>query len=170
MSIPVIRYQRNKMLGDDTSPLLYYLKRVPGHHRIYTEEDLAREIETTGAMSAEDVIHVFKATKRCLRTFLTRGDKVKIDGLGTFFITFSCVGTEEEKDCTIRNIKRVNVRFAIDNTLRLVNESNASTRGGANNVEFFIKGDTGTNGNNSGNADVGNGGNTGGGTGIDPDA
>lgn len=157
MAIPVMRYQRNKLLGDESSPLLYYLKRTPGYQRVFTENDLAQEIETTGAMSAEDVTHVFKATKRCLRTILSRGDKVKIDGLGTFFITFSCDGTEEEKDCTVKNIKRVNVRFAVDNSLRLVNDSTSSTRGGANNVEFYIKGDTATSstggGNNSGGGD-----------------
>ncbi|WP_203558260.1 HU family DNA-binding protein [Bacteroides sp. 224] len=138
MSILVTRYQRNQKLGDAGSPLLYYLKRTPGNQRVYNEEDVAQEIEVTGAMSAEDVTHTFKAFKRVLRRILGQGDKVKINGLGTFYTTFSCTGSEEEKDCTVRNIQRVHVRFAVDNSLRLVNESNATTRGGDNNVEFSL--------------------------------
>lgn len=153
MSIPVMRYKRNKMLGDATSPELYYLKRTPGYTRTYTIDDVAAETEAIGALSAEDVSHVMKSFVRSLRKVLVKGDKVKIEGLGTFYITFNCLGTEEEKDCTVRNIHRVNIRFATDNALRLVNDSTASTRGGANNVEFYIKSDdlatSGTSGNGS---------------------
>jgi len=151
MPIQLTRFLRNKRIGDESSPQLYYLKRTPGQQRILCDDDIAQEIETTGAMSAEDVIHVFKAFKRCLRTILTRGDKVKIDGLGTFFVTFTCAGTEEEKDCTVKKIKKVNVRFRVDNTLRLVNDSIATTRNAANNVEFAIKGETATNNGGNGN-------------------
>ena len=103
-------------------------------------------------MSAEDVSHVMKSFVRSLRKALINGDKVKIDGLGTFYTTFNCEGTQEEKDCTVRNIRRVNVRFKVDNTLRLVNDSIASTRGGANNVEFYISGKVPQPGDNTGGA------------------
>ena len=36
-----MRYQRNKLIGDPTSPILNYLKRVPGHTRTYTLDDVA---------------------------------------------------------------------------------------------------------------------------------
>ena len=159
MSIPVQRYKRNKILGDQASPELFYLKRVPGHTRSFTIDDVAAETEAVGALSAEDVVHAMKAFIRSLRKILVRGDKVKIDGLGTFHTTFNCTGTEEEKDCTVRNIRKVNVRFSVDNSLRLVNESNATTRAASNNVEFFIKGETATTGNNpGGNENPGGGG------------
>ena len=144
MAIPVMRYKRKKVLNDPASIELNYLKPVPGHTRTCKESDLCKEIEAIGAMSAEDVTHVMKAFVRSLRTILTRGDKVKIAGLGTFYTTFRCEGTEEEKDCTVKNISKVNVRFAVDNTLRLVNDSIATTRGAANNVEFYIKSDAAT--------------------------
>jgi predicted histone-like DNA-binding protein len=139
-----MRYLRNKILGNPASRKLYYLKRVPGHTKLYKTKDVAAETESIGAMSAEDVVHVMGSFVRSLRKILARGDKVKIEGLGTFYTTFNCKGTEEEKDCTVKNIKRVNVRFAVDNTLRLVNDSIATTRGGVNNVEFYIKSDTTT--------------------------
>lgn len=145
-----MRYKRHKVMGDNSSPELTYLKAVPGHSRTLTEQDVAEETEALGAMSAEDVSHVLRAFTRSMRKILVRGDKVKIPGLGTFYTTFNCEGTTDEKDCTVRNIHRVNIRFAVDNTLRLVNDSTASTRGGSNNVEFFIKNDAQPAGGNSG--------------------
>lgn len=149
MSIPLMRYKRHKILTDTSSPELNYLKPVPGHSRTYSLDDVAAETEAIGGMSAEDVSHVMKSFVRSLRKILTRGDKVKIEHMGTFFTTYTCEGTEEEKDCTVRNIKRINVRFAVDNTLRLVNDSIATTRGAANNVEFYIKSDVKAGSNNN---------------------
>lgn len=138
-----MRCKRNKLISNPASPVLNYLKLVPGHMKIYSIREIAEETEIVGGMSAEDVTHVVKSFVRSLRRILVKGDKVKIDGLGIFHVTFNCQGTEEEKDCTIKNIRRVNIRFKVDNTLRLVNESNATTRGAANNVEFYIKGENG---------------------------
>ena len=169
MAIPVKRYKRKKFMGDPASPELYYLKPEPGHSRMHSLEDIAREIETTGAMSVEDVVHVMKGFVRRLRLVLTQGDKAKIDGLGIFYTTFNCEGTEQEKDCTVRNIQKVNVRFSVDNTLRLVNDSIATTRGGSNNVHYYIKGETDVQTGEDGHSPGGSGGGNGGG-GIDPDA
>ncbi|WP_203558576.1 HU family DNA-binding protein [Bacteroides sp. 51] len=140
MSIAVMRCKRNKFISDPTSPVLNYLKLVPGHMKLYTIDEIASETEIAGGMSAEDVTHVVKSFIRSMRRILAKGDKVKVDGLGIFHVTFSCEGKEEEKDCTVKSIKRVNIRFKVDNTLRLVNEANATTRGAANNVEFYISG------------------------------
>lgn len=169
MSIPVMRCKRKKIMGDALSPELNYLKRVPGYMRVYTIDDVATETEALGAMSAEDVSHVMKSFVRSLRKILVKGDKVKIDGLGTFYTTFNCKGTEEEKDCSVRNIHKVNIRFAVDNTLRLVNDSIATTRGGVNNVEFYIKTDAPTTANGE-TPDDGNGGGNDDGGYVDPDA
>lgn len=159
MAIPVMRYQRNKIMSDPASPVLNYLKAVPGHTRVYTIKDVAEETEAIGGMSAEDVTHVMKSFVRSLRKILVKGDKVKIDDLGIFYTSFNCEGTEDEKDCTVKNIRKVNVRFAVDNTLRLVNDSTATTRGGANNVEFYIKSDAKAAAGDNGNGDGGSGGN-----------
>jgi predicted histone-like DNA-binding protein len=139
MSIPVMRYMRKKILGDPTSEELYYLKPVPGHSRTVTEEDVAAETEAIGALSAEDVVHVMRAFVRSMKKILVRGDKVKIPGFGIFYTTFNSEGTGDEKECTVKSIKRINVRFTASNKLRFVNDSNAETRGATNNVEFYIK-------------------------------
>lgn len=47
-------------------------------------------------------------------------------------------GVEQEKDCTVKNITRINLRFKVDNSLRLANDSTATTRGGDNNMMFEL--------------------------------
>jgi predicted histone-like DNA-binding protein len=141
MSIPVTRVKRNKFVGDSTSPVLNYLVRVPGKPNTVTLKSLASEIQRHGSLTVGDIKHVMNDFVEELLKELVKGNKVKIDGLGTFYVTFSCEGAENEKDCTVRSIKRVNIRFKVDNTLRLANDSTATTRGAANNVEFYIKGE-----------------------------
>ena len=159
MSIPVKRVKRKAMIGDPQSPEYYYLKPVAGHVRSRTLDDLAHDIQLIGSMSVDDVSHVVRSLIRRMKVVLTDGDSVKIPGLGTFFLTFNCIGTEQEKDCTVKNIRKVNIRFRTDNTLRLTNDSTSSTRGGENNVSFYIKGETDRDssggGNNSGGGDDG---------------
>ena len=103
---------------------------------------LADAIEANSSLTAGDVKHAIEAFVEQLRLSLTQGDKVKIDGLGTFHITLSSEGAEKEKDCTVRSIRKVNVRFVADKALQLVNTSHATTRG-ENNVDFILaaKGD-----------------------------
>jgi predicted histone-like DNA-binding protein len=139
MAVQVHRYLCHKIVADKTSPLLFHLRQSAGSSQIQTIESIAHDIEAMGALSAEDVIHVTKSFVRELKRVLLRGDKVKVEGLGIFSLTFYSEGVETEKDCTVKTIKRVNIRFRVDNTLRLVNDSTATTRGGENNVEFVIQ-------------------------------
>ncbi|NDV58945.1 DNA-binding protein [Bacteroides sp. 519] len=167
MEIQVQRYQRNKVLGNSESAQLYYLKFVPGKSRTHTDESIAKSMERIGSLSIDDVLHCNRAMTREIRTLLAQGDKVHIQGLGTFFLSFNCTGTEEEKDCTVRNIHKVNVRFKPDNTFRLVNDSTVATRGAEGCVKFAIKGETTTGSSGGGNDD---GGDDSGGGWIDPTA
>lgn len=137
-NVLVERYQRHLKIGDKTSPMMYFLKPKSKNSRTYSIEDLAKEIEVTGALSAEDVTHVMKSFMRAMKKVLIEGNKVKVDKLGLFFTTFSCKGVKEKEECTVKNIKRVNLRFMVDNSLRLTNDSVATTRGGDNNVMYAL--------------------------------
>ena len=153
MAVPVKRYKRHKKIGDTTSPVYNYLRQEPGSYKVITMDKIAKRMERAGALSAQDALHTIQNFIIELKEELVEGNKVKVDGLGTFHITFACEGTEAEKDCTVKKIKRVNVRFFVDNSLRLVNDSTATTRGANNNVQFYIKGETEalSTGNNDGN-------------------
>ena len=128
----------------------------PGTSKVHTIEMIASDIETIGSLSQEDVTHVMKAFVRRMKKVLVEGNRVKVDGLGTFYITLKCPGVETEKDCVVKNIAKVNLRFMVDNGLRLANSSTATTRSGDNNIDFVI---------DSGVAGTGN---TGGTTPTDP--
>ncbi len=141
MAVPMKRYLRKKNLHKSDSPELYYLRQEPGSYKTYTIERLASKIETSGALTQEDVVHAIKSFIRQLREVLIEGDKVKVDGLGIFHITTTCEGAATEKDCTVKNIRRVNLRFMVDNSLRLVNDAVSNTRSAPNNVAFYIKGE-----------------------------
>ncbi|MCC8188426.1 MAG: HU family DNA-binding protein [Bacteroides sp.] len=140
MSTPVtvVRYQRRRIPADPDSPMVYLLKQEPRSSKTYTIDTLAEEIETVGALSTEDVIHTMQAFVRAMRKVLISGNRVKVEGLGTFYITLSNKGVEIEEECTVRNIRKVNLRFRVDNTLRLVNDSIATTRNAPNNVVFEL--------------------------------
>ncbi len=136
--VNVVRIQRRKKLSDPASPLVHSLKQKPGESKVYDIERLASEIETIGSLSVEDVRHVLNSFIRSMKAVLKDGNRVKVDGLGVFYITLTCPGVDTEKECTVKNIKRVNLRFRVDNTFRLVNDSVATTRSASNNVAFNL--------------------------------
>ena len=151
-----MRTQRHKKIGDNTSPMVYTLRRKPKDAKILDLERIAQDIEALGSMSAEDVEHVVTALVRNIKRKLTDGDSVKLDGLGVFYTTFHSKGTVKSEDSTVKNIDKVNIRFLTDSGLRLVNDSGATTKGGPNNVAFELynpkeDGSSGGNGGGGGN-------------------
>ena len=139
MDVLVERYQRKQHVNQADSKLLYYVRQKTGTVRVMDIEKLADAIQANTSLTAGDVKHAIEAFVNQLRLSLTQGDKVKVDGLGTFHITLSSEGSEVEKDCTIRSIRKVNVRFVADKELHLVNATHATTRG-ENNVDFSLAG------------------------------
>ena len=171
MDVLVERYQRKKYVNQEDAPLLYYIRQKSGNVRVMDVDTMATAIESKSSLTAGDVKHTIEAFVEQLRLSLTQGDKVKIDGLGTFHITLTSDGTETMKDCTVRSIRRVNVRFVADKALKLMNTSTRSE----NNVNFVLggKGDGSDSGNGGSDDDSssGSGGNKpGGGEAPDPAA
>ena len=160
-TVTVVRYKRRKRIADEESPMVYALKPKSGEAKIYSIETLAREIESIGSLSVEDVSHVMKSFVRAMKKVLVSGDKVKVEGLGIFYTTLTCPGVEVEKDCTVKSISRIKLRFKVDNSLRLANDSTATTRGGDNNMVFELytdkKSAAGGNGGSDGSDDSGKG-------------
>lgn len=134
----VMRTQRHKKIGDKTSPMVFTLKRKSRDAKMYDLKRIAEEIEALGGMSAEDVLHVGRAIVRQMRDKLTDGNSVRLDDFGLFRTSFHCIATDVAKDCTIKNIDRVHVNFKVASTLRLVNDSVATTKGAPNNIVFEL--------------------------------
>ena len=128
MEVSVERYQRKKYVSQENSPVLYYIRQKAGTAKIMDIDALAEDIQTNCALTTGDVKHTIEALVEQLRKVLTQGNKVKIEGLGTFHMTLTCLPGETEKECTVKNIKRVNVRFIPDKAMKLVNASRSMTR------------------------------------------
>lgn len=161
----VVRKQRHQKIGDTKSPMVYTLRRKAMDAKMFDLHRLAKDIEALGGMSAEDVEHVGKAIVRQMKQTLTDGNSVRLDGFGIFRTTFNCRATAVAKECTVKNIERVNIRFKVANTLRLVNDTNATTKGAPNNIVFELvtkDGNSSTGGSDEGDGD-GTGGNGSGG-------
>ena len=139
MDVLVERYQRRKYVNQEDAPMLYYIRQKAGNVRVMDVDTMAAAIESKSSLTAGDVKHTIEAFVEQLRLSLTQGDKVKINGLGTFHITLTSDGTEVKKDCTVRSIRRVNVRFVADKALKLINSSHTSTQSD-NNVVFALGG------------------------------
>ena len=157
----VVRTQRHKKVGDKDSPMVYTLRRKSKDAKILDLERLAQDIEALGSMSAEDVVHVGKAIVRQMRQTLTDGNSVRLDGFGIFHTTFKCRATEAAKDCTVKNIEKVNIRFKVANTLRLENDTNATTKGNPNTMIFELVSEdnsSGGSGGGGGNGELPDGG------------
>lgn len=144
--------------------MLYYIRQKSGNVRVMDIDTMATAIESKSSLTVGDVKHTIEAFVEQLRLSLTQGDKVKIDGLGTFHITLTSDGTEALKDCTVRSIRRVNVRFVADKALKLMNSTHTSTRSD-NNVDFVLGGKSDANDSGNGGSGSGSGGGSGSGSG-----
>jgi predicted histone-like DNA-binding protein len=107
--------------------MVYHLKQVPGASETYTLEDLALNIEKSSSLTVGDVVHSTNALVRELKKVLLQGNRVKIDGFGIFSLTLNATEVETEKECTVKTINKVNIRFRADNELRLINQSRSRT-------------------------------------------
>ena len=154
MDVIVERFQRRKIVSDKNSPKLFYLRQKPKTCGTVDIDVLAASIEKNCAMTKGDVKHVIEALVEEIQGNLANGDKVKLNQLGTFHMTFRCPGVETSDKCTVRNISKVNIRFIPDKELKLVNGSTATTRSPAN-VGFAL--DKPEDGSGSGNKPGGGG-------------
>ena len=151
-----------------------------------TMTKMAKHISEHGSVFTEDVVEgVLKKFKACLLEMLLDSKKVKIAGLGTFYLTAECTkgGADKEEDFNVNeHLSALHIRFLPDQT----QEDNLSSREFIKKAEFVnVKsllssgktedegddeengGETGgnTGGTTGGNTGGSTGGNTGGDTG-----
>ena len=97
---------------------------------------LAKHISEHGSVFTEDVVEgVMKKFKTCLLEMLLESKKVKIAGLGTFYLTCECQkgGADKEADFNVgQHLKALHIRFLPDQTA----EDNISSREFIKKAEF----------------------------------
>ena len=98
---------------------------------------MAKHISEHGSVFTDDVVEgVMKKFKNCLlEMLLLNSRKVKITGLGTFYLTAECQkgGADKEEDFNVReHLKALHIRFLPDQTA----EDNISSREFIKKAEF----------------------------------
>ena len=77
--------------------------------------DLCRHMMKHGTIFTSDVVKgVVEKFINCFEELLMEGNKIKLDGLGTFYLTASTEGVDDEKDFSASNVKAIHVRFLPD--------------------------------------------------------
>ena len=101
-----------------------------------TMTKMAKHISEHGSVFTEDVVEgVLKKFKTCLLEMLLDSKKVKINGLGTFYLTAECTkgGADKEEDFNVnQHLTALHIRFLPDQTA----EDNISSREFIKKAEF----------------------------------
>lgn len=92
----------------------------PAYGRTLTLNDLLREISHATSITPADVKAVVEELVEVFKRYLVRGDKIKIDGIGTFKVTFSGEGHIMAEEVSASDIDSTTIRvsFVADSQLR----------------------------------------------------
>ena len=91
------------------------------------------DIQKSCAMTKGDVKHVIEALVEEVQENLANGNKVKLNQFSTFYMTFCCPGVATSAECTVKNIKSIQINFRPSSSVR---PNLTSTRAG-DKIEFL---------------------------------
>ena len=95
------------------------------HQDTVNTSDLCRHMMKHGTIFTSDVVKgVVEKFIQCFEELLMEGNKIKLDGLGTFYLSINTEGVVDEKDFSANNVKAIRVKFIGDQS----KESEYATR------------------------------------------
>ena len=79
----------------------------------YDAHRLAKDIEKESTVSETDVIAVLNAIPKVMTRYLAEGHSVKLDGIGSFFLTFECkkTGVDTAEEVSMDQVTNIKVQF-----------------------------------------------------------
>ena len=79
----------------------------------YDAKRLAKDIEKESTVSYADVMAVLSAIPNVMTRYLAEGHSVKLDGIGSFFLTFECkkTGVDTPEEVSIDQVTNIKVQF-----------------------------------------------------------
>ena len=111
-TINFIKYQYNNSKNQKAYHKWY--GRLVTRETLQTN-DLCKHIQKHGSIYTADVVKgVVEKFISCFEELLLEGNKVKLGGLGTFYLSASCEGAESESDFTAANFKAIRMKFLSD--------------------------------------------------------
>ena len=85
------------------------------YHDTMSTSDLCRHMMKHGTIFTSDVVKgVVEKFIQCFEELLLEGNKIKLDGLGTFYLSINTEGVANEKDFSANNVKAIRVKFIGD--------------------------------------------------------
>ena len=91
------------------------------------------DIQKNCAMTKGDVKHVIEALVEEVQENLANGNKVKLNQFGTFYMTFCCPGVATSAECTVKNIKSIQINFRPSSSVR----PNLTSKSAGDKIEFL---------------------------------
>lgn len=113
--------QKNNPIEKDKNALFY---PFPVYSDTLEIRDLLQEISYASSVTPSDVRAVTDSLVVILQRYLVRGNKIKVDGIGTFKLSFNGSGKETSKDVSANDIYNAKVTFLSDKNLRNYVSSN----------------------------------------------
>lgn len=79
----------------------------------YDAKRLAKDIEKESTVSQTDVMAVLTAIPTVMTRYLAEGHSVKLDGIGSFFLTFECkkTGVDTPEEVSMDQVTNIKVQF-----------------------------------------------------------
>ena len=79
----------------------------------YDAHRLAKDIEKESTVSQTDVMAVQNAIPTVMTRYLAEGHSVKLDGIGSFFLTFECkkTGVDTPEEVSMDQVTNIKVQF-----------------------------------------------------------
>ena len=111
-SINFIKYQNNNSKNEKAYQKWY--GRLVTRETL-TTNDMCKHIQKHGSIYTSDGVKgVVEKFISCFEELLMEGYKLKLEGLGTFYLSSSTEGAESESDFTAANFKKIRIRFVGD--------------------------------------------------------
>ena len=110
----VVRSKVNK-IGKD-SKIRYY--GVPVLYGQITEKRLAKDVEEGTSLTEADFLSAVCSLKRLMQKYLSQGKSVKLEGIGTFYVSASSEGFDTPEECTPSKVKARRICFTADYELK----------------------------------------------------
>lgn len=96
--------------SDRTKPKKAYAKCVA--EEVVSHKDLVKEVAKYSCFLTHSMIEaVLTEVFNCLSKHLVKGDRITLEGLGTFSVTLKCQGAASEASFSRKNIKEAHVVF-----------------------------------------------------------
>ncbi|MCD7899036.1 MAG: HU family DNA-binding protein [Bacteroides sp.] len=99
---------------------LYYAvpRPIQGKGKGINNKNLAEDLAKDSSVMPGDVLSILDQFPRKIVHYLKAGRTVTIEGLGTFYLSLNSEGVERPEECRPTKLRKVNVCFRADDTLK----------------------------------------------------